>query len=108
MSVLFRFTFFICFAENSLSGNGLKDFRSFHYVGNGKFLVSSHCKNANYSSLWMVDSNTYTRKIFSDIVKNNAHSVAFGCDQGNGSLIVVALKDESVVVKDIKSGVERK
>ena len=56
----------------------------------------------------MVDGNTYTRKIFSDIVKNNAHSVAFGCDQGNGSLIVVALKDESVVVKDIKSGVERK
>lgn len=91
-----------------LSGNGLKDFRSFHYVGNGKFLVSSHSKNANYSSLWMVDGNTYTRKIFSDIVKNNAHSVAFGCDQGNGSLIVVALKDESVVVKDTKSGVERK
>ena len=29
-------------------------------------------------------------------------------DKGNGSLIVVALKDESVVVKDIKSGVERK
>ena len=26
----------------------------------------------------------------------------------NGSLIVVALKDESVVVKDTKSGVERK
>ena len=29
-------------------------------------------------------------------------------DKGNGSLIVVALKDESVVVKDTKSGVERK
>lgn len=92
--------------KTSVSISGIKEFCSFHYPGNGKFLVSTPAKNVNCSSLWMVDS-TRSKKIFSDIVKKT-QSIAFGCDQGNGSLVVVALKDQSVMVKDMKSGIERK
>jgi hypothetical protein len=85
----------------------LKDFCTFHYLGNEKFLVSTCSKKARSSSLWIVERNT-RRKVFSDIGKTNTQSVSFGCDQGNGSLIVAALRDQSVVVKDIKNGFERK
>lgn len=86
----------------------MNEVRLFLYPGNDKFLISNYSKAINSSSLWIVDRNTYQNEIFTDIEKNNAQSVAFGCDQGNGSLIVVALKHQSLVVKDMKIGVVRK
>ncbi|KAI9554716.1 hypothetical protein GHT06_019992 [Daphnia sinensis] len=87
---------------------GIKEFHSFHYPGNGKFLVATPSMyTTNMSSLWIVDNYTRPRKLFADI-KSTPQSIAFGCNQGNGSLVVVALQDHSVVVKDITNGVDKK
>lgn len=81
---------------------------SFHYAGNGKFLVTAPSANSalNCCALWLVESGSRHKKLFAEII-STPHSVAYGC-QKNGSLVVAALKDQSVVVKDTKNGTDRK
>ncbi len=53
-----------------------------------------------------MESGSRHKKLFAEII-STPHSVAYGC-QKNGSLVVAALKDQSVVVKDTKNGTDRK
>lgn len=96
------------FQEFSIAIPGLKEFFSFLHVGNSKFLLTTPGPNSTStsSSLWVVDNGLRHKKLFAD-VNNKPHSIAFGC-QLNGSLIVAALKESCVVVKDLRSGVEKK
>lgn len=96
------------FQKISISIPGLTEFFSFLHLGNAKFLVTTPSTNnvPNFSALWMVENGFRHRKLFADI-SNAPHAVAFGC-QVSGSLVVAALKEQSVVVKDIKSGLDKK
>jgi hypothetical protein len=102
-----KFPFFL--QKTSVAVDGMKKFCSFYYPGNGMFLLSTPSKNANGSSLWIVNS-TSEREIFSEDIRKEPQSVAFGCDQGNGSLVIGALNYQcnGVLVKDMNSGAEKK
>ncbi|XP_046645144.1 WD repeat-containing protein 75-like [Daphnia pulicaria] len=95
--------------KTSVAVDGMKKFCSFYYPGNGMFLLSTPAKNTNGSSLWIVNS-TSEREIFSEDIRKEPQSVAFGCDQGNGSLVIGALNYQcnGVLVKDMNSGAEKK
>ncbi|EFX78840.1 hypothetical protein DAPPUDRAFT_305112 [Daphnia pulex] len=94
--------------KTSIAVEGLKEFYSFHYPRNGKFLVSSPSINEDGSSLFMFEGKRI-KKIFKDVGKET-QSIAFGCDQGDGSLVIGALnyQCDGVMVKDTKNVIDRK
>lgn len=96
------------FQKISVAVTGICEYNCFHYGGNGKFLVAAPSANSasRNSALWLVESGSRQRKLFSEIY-STPHSIAFGCRK-NGSLVVAALKDQSVAIKDTGSGLDKK
>ena len=78
---------------------------------NEKYLVTTSLegKQSNYTTaladVWLIEPNQKQRKIFG-AVRNFAGCVAYGC-KGNDSLVVAAIKDNGVVVKDLRSGLSK-
>lgn len=69
-----------------------------------KSLALTSCDIPEKNVLWLVDAGRY-HKLMTGVV-NSAHSIAFGCQRSN-SLVVAALKEQGVSVKDLKSGIDK-
>lgn len=65
-------------------------------------LTSSDIPDKNV--LWLVDAGRY-QKLMTGVL-NLPHAIAFGCQSSN-SLVIAALKEQGVAVKDLKSGVDK-
>jgi len=80
---------------------------AFHNPENDKYFVRTvSSKQQLQADLWQVAKKMKERKLFSDII-NSSQSVAFGC-QSPDSSVLAALKDDCVIVKDIRSGSDKK
>ena len=79
------------------------DFSSFLFVGDGKFLVTSPGKNR--SSLTRIEDQWH-KEIFAERC-DTPHSAAVSC-QANNPLVVAALSEKCVHVKDIMSGTSKR
>jgi len=77
---------------------------SFHNPESDKYFVKA--LSDKQGDLWIIGKKLKERKIISNI-NCCAHSIAFGCKSVD-SLIVAALREDSVIVKDLRSNVDKK
>lgn len=77
---------------------------SFHNPESDKYFVRT--LSDKHADLWLVGKKLKERKIVYNM-NTCAHSVAFGCKSVD-SLVVAALREDSVVVKDLRNGADKK
>lgn len=76
-----------------------------------RYLVTTSLEGnrSNYTAalanVWLIEPNLKEKKVFGAI-KNFPGSIAYG-SKGNGSLVVAAIKDNGVAVKDLRSGMSK-